>query len=267
MPEARGRQRRSQRRWLPWVLAGAGLLAVAYVLQVLLGRPLPTWAFLLVLVGGAATTFLAATLPAVGAARQAQKIASAEMKIAAAQEARYVRLTSYINTLGVYFLPLSDSIDRVINAADKNLCSEAKAALTRSIVDVAYSDLFPKKTRCCYFKLATNSPRRLVCDAFAGRGSKPTYVFTEGKGAGAHVFANIVNHRLSELNPEIKKAQFPQWDESFGFRTYIACTVNSGDKVFGMITVDAENVGDLEEAHHELVRFLAQLLGSMLAVN
>lgn len=72
---------------------------------------------------------------------------------------------------------------------------------------------------------------------------------------------------LSELRGELTKEEFHEWNDSLGFRSGIACAVFSGDRTFGMLTWDAQEVGALDTTHLKIAQLLAQDLGTMLAIN
>jgi hypothetical protein len=263
MPQEWVHKRRLKQGWRYWVTTGSGLVAVAYILQVVLRWPLPGWLSPLLLVVGGLATVGGATLPAIGTERHTHMLE-------AASDAQHVQLRGYIDSLGPYFIPLTLAIDQVVSSSNTDECKVNKAALKQLILDATYSELFPKGTRCCYLTLVLRgSTRKLVCKKgdSVGRSDVPICEFVEGKDSGRHVFADIIDAKSSKHNPNIKKSEFPEWDESLGFRTYIACAVASDEEVFGMLTIDAENVGDFEDRHHDLLRVFAQLLGSMFAVK
>jgi hypothetical protein len=51
------------------------------------------------------------------------------------------------------------------------------------------------------------------------------------------------------------------------YRTFITSTVASGDTLFGMLSVDSTNIGDLTTQDKIFVAIVAQILGSALAIG
>jgi hypothetical protein len=253
--------RMPQRRWLSRAAtAAAGTLSVtAYGAQVLLGRSLPTWLFITLLTLGLIATCGAVWLQEVVSRDQ-------EHKREIAEETR----DGVLAIVASYLTPLVDIKNRLVNAEEPAIIEASKSELIRAIVGSADSDLFPNRTRCCYFELSTDeqSHRKLTCERYAGRASKPTWELVEGKGiAGDYIFRKIIDQRRSEVRERLTKADFHEWDESLGFQSAIACAVFCGDKTFGMLLWDAPEAHDMDDTHHLMAQLLAQELGIMLAIK
>ena len=56
----------------------------------------------------------------------------------------------------------------------------------------------------------------------------------------------------------------PDPDHPAQYRTYISASVSSGTTPFGMLTLDAADVGDLTEADADTLHLVAALLGAIL---
>jgi hypothetical protein len=253
----------SQRKWVTRTAVAVGpLLAIAFVLQVVLSSPMPRWLYILLLTIGGLASFIGGALPLVAAHREEVKYANAERAAAISEVAMLNKVLSYL-------IPLSSTIESAVSARTSEDKSARKSDLIRSIIDIVQSDFFPNNARACFYSLQTKDDGRryLACDHYyAGRGDAPRYKFREYRGDGMQVFEKIINKRSSELNSNIEEARFPDWRPEFGFHTYIACAVWSGDKIYGMITIDAVEANSLGENHHKIAILLAQLLGSVMSL-
>ncbi|WP_410675207.1 hypothetical protein, partial [Amycolatopsis sp. cmx-4-68] len=183
-----------------------------------------------------------------------------EVKYANAERAAAISEVAMLNKVLSYLIPLSSTIESAVSARTSEDKSARKSDLIRSIIDIVQSDFFPNNARACFYSLQTKDDGRryLACDHYyAGRGDAPRYKFREYRGDGMQVFEKIINKRSSELNSNIEESRFPDWRPEFGFHTYIACAVWSGDKRRFLVIV-ANDRGDqsMFPLLHELVRAL-----------
>jgi hypothetical protein len=232
--------------------------ALEQAAQVTFGLALPVWLFFVLLGIGAVATISTLWLQSVQSRQEKQKVDAIESTgnvLAAA--------------LPSYLMPLADIKSRLVNAAEPEL-SAYKEILIQATVGSANNDLFPRNTRCCYFELSGGGKetRKLRSKAYSGRSDKFECVFAESVGiSGPYLFNKIIDAKSSELRGELTKEEFHEWNDGLGFRSGIACAVFSGEKTFGMLTWDAQEVAALDQTHLKIAQLLAQDLGTMLAIN
>lgn len=253
-------QRKHTRRWSPALTTAVpvALPPAAFAADIFLGLPLPTWLFGILLAIGLLATAGSLVVHMRQARRQQQRLDATEKTV--------IALTA---ALPAYLMPLADIKSRLVNASEPELGAR-KLELIRAAVGSADNDLFPKRTRCCYFELTGGGeePRKLACIAYSGRSDKFECPFVEGVGISApYIFNKIIDPQSSELRGELTKEAFHEWDEKLGFKSGIACAVFSGCKTFGMLTWDAPEVNALDQTHLNIAQLLAQDLGTMLAIN
>jgi hypothetical protein len=180
--------------------------------------------------------------------RTAERIAiDAEAAFGSALSGALAPITSYLGELGV----ATDLDERAIIAGK----------VRQAVVDAAVRLTAPDG-RCAFYR-ADPSLRVLEREAYAGRATPAREEFHAGTPDGDAVIdvvrrGEIVFVENVAENPHV----FPSTPGTYG--TVIAVAVTAGERRLGLLTVDAPHVGDLTLTHVELLRVLANLLGSGL---
>jgi len=251
--------------WRAGVVVGL-LAAVAYVLQVEVGRNLPSWAHWLLVGAGGTFTLLAILLPALEARREQH--ASQE----AVQIAREARRDAIVAMHGLLKAAL-DGLMRIATEASSLGRRERKERMKQLIVDIA-SEIRPD-ARACYFSCEGTAPTRIlrwdgVWRPKNNRHLEPRRDFKEGdKGAGDDMFKMIDEGAGSYRIVRNADAQHPfGWFQGeHDYKSYVAVPVVTNEMKFGFIGVDTPNAADLTDDDVNTMRLLAAILGIALAIN
>jgi hypothetical protein len=208
---------------------------------------------LLLLLGG---TLTAATI-LFGAAQQyrtSQRLKTAEEVAVEAEEELTV-------TLNAALAPITDYLASMADTADEGARQVIVGQVLQSVVDAA-ARLAAPGARSAFYALDAGG-RSLSRAAYAGRATLPRPVFAVGTPDGDFVLDLVDRGDLVfigdvDTDPLVTPS-------AAGYRTVIAVAVTAGARRLGMLTVDAPQPDDLTTTHVELVRVLANLLGSGLA--
>jgi hypothetical protein len=122
------------------------------------------------------------------------------------------------------------------------------------------------RVRACWFRIEDGRPRGLVPAQYAGRADAPETVFEEGTSEGDSIFDMIIHNR--QLHSSYVDGHPPDgWHGSaeHGYRSFVAVPAVAGKTPYGMLTVDAMNVGGISRSDVPFVRLLAGLLADALA--
>lgn len=123
----------------------------------------------------------------------------------------------------------------------------------------------PNRVRVSFYELDPGPPRTLRPSPFSvGRAMPPTQVFTEGTVLGDDVL-DLVERGGHRYVADVYATPPRGWsDTERDYRTFISSSVGTEATRYGMLTVDAENAGDLGSSDVPFVRFLAGLLAAAL---
>ncbi|MEP6462433.1 MAG: GAF domain-containing protein [Frankiaceae bacterium] len=208
---------------------------------------------LLLLLGGALT---AATilLAAAQQYRTSQRLKTAEEVAVEAEEELTLTLNAALAPITDYLAGMADAIE---NTARQVIVGQ----LLQAVVDAAVRLTAPG-ARSAFYALdpAGQSLQRV---AYAGRAAQPRSEFTFGTPDGDFVLDLVDRGDLVFIDDV--DAHPLVTPSAPGYCTVIAVAVTAGDRRLGMLTVDAPETGDLTSTHVELIRVLANLLGSGLA--
>jgi len=253
------------RRWLTWItgtVVASACSAAAYVLQVVLGGRLPEWGHWFLLIGGTVFTATAVLIPGFAARRQTQERRRADD--IAREAGRQAQVVVY-----GYLTPALDGLIRIAdnaNAADRGARQER---IKQLIVDIAIST--KPDTRACFFHHDPGPPRTLRFDGvWASRDSRrraPRQVFAERDGgAGDRLFSMLDNPNHPIMFVENTDNELPGHPPT-DYKTFISAAVAADRTIFGFLSVDAPNPGDLTKHDKDLVGLLAQILSAALAIT
>lgn len=180
--------------------------------------------------------------------RSAEQIAvDAEAALESALSGALAPITSYLGELGVAATPGSRAL--------------IAGKVRQAVVDAAIRLTAPAG-RCAFYRCGPTFDV-LTREAYAGQATPARDVFRAGTDDGDAVLevvrrGEIVFVEDVAANPHV----FPSTPGVYG--TVIAVAVTAGEERLGLLTVDAPRVGDLTLTHVELLRVLANLLGSGL---
>lgn len=226
-------------------------------------------AFLLSALAGAATgarrtgllvtgALLAAGVVAFGALRQlrdARRLRSAEELAVAAQEELGTALNGALG-------PITSYLGELVDAPDAETQATIAGQLRQAAVDAAVRLTAPG-SRSAFYRLAPAGDR-LTREVYAGRAALPRPEFRTGTRDGDAVLDLVARGDLVFVE-DVATDPMVRPTVPGSYRTVIAAAVTAGERRLGMLTVDAPQPGDLSRTDVELVRVLANLLGSGLA--
>ncbi|MER7926975.1 GAF domain-containing protein [Streptomyces sp. NPDC096057] len=203
-----------------------------------------TW----LLIGGSVLVLAGITVSAIEKVRDNKSIKAAEDIAIQAQ-------TDLTSTLNGALAPITSYLGKI--AASPRALRKAEVGQLRQAIVASAVKLTHEKARSSYYELVVNDLNR-VC--YSGRAESPRQKFSAGTSDGDYLL-NLVRSKdlvfVEDIssNPLVTPA-------SSGYKTVIAVSVTAGDEVLGLLTVDAPAIGDLTDVHVQLVRVLANLLGS-----
>lgn len=134
------------------------------------------------------------------------------------------------------------------------------------------------RTRATYYLRTTrNYKRKTRTDAFVpdvtvGRGDEPRSTFHKGDGGeGDAVWAKAEADEhtfVTDTEAAYRAGQLPGWDASRtrAYRTFITVPIRSGDRLVGLLTVNAPKPGDLTEEDVGTMRVIASLVGTAIGM-
>lgn len=244
--------------WWPYAVP-ATFTAAAWIMQVKVGDDLPTWANIALIVGGSLSALLAFLLPLRHASIERKGRLEAQ---ALAEEA----VGAYKLQMHDMLMPLSVVVTDIIAAGRGQARRDAQQTLRQLVIDLAAENIGPKRTRACFFEYSDESPRTLTPRNWRGRNRQPQTCFVENTPRGNAVF-DLIDKRESSLVRDVDMAQLPGWTGNAEYKTFICATVFSGNRVYGMLTLDSLHAGDLYDDDLLLMCLLAQLLASGLAAG
>jgi hypothetical protein len=207
------------------------------------------------LVAGA---LLAASVVGAGVLKQlrdARRIRTAEQIAVDAQE-------ELGTTLNGALAPITSYLGELATAPGPTARDTIAGELRHAVVEATVRLTHPE-SRAAFYQL-DSSGERLLRQVYAGRATPPRSEFVAGTADGDSVLDLVMRGDLVFIEDvEVDAMVIPTTPGSYG--TVIAVAVTAGPVRLGMLTVDAPEVGDLTHSDIELVRVLANLLGSGLA--
>jgi hypothetical protein len=186
--------------------------------------------------------------------RDRRRIHSAEEAAVEAQET----LTTALNGA---LAPITSYLGEMGVAHDHEQRAAIGGKLRQAVVDAAVRLTVPT-SRSAFYRL---DPARgwLVLDVYGGRSTLPRDHFVTGDPAG-DVLLDLVTRGDLVFIPDVEVDRLITPTVPGQYATVIAVAVTAGPTPLGLLTVDAPVVGDLTAVDVELVRVLANLLGSGL---
>jgi GAF domain-containing protein len=232
---------------------------VAWVLGAVV-NDLSGWSFTLTAAVGAALTALAVGLP-LRAEHKARVRARTAEQIAEDAAARIqLVLNDALEPLTYLIGRITDQRRWSFGREAADLQGQAKAVVLSAAAEVLGAD----RLRSCFFALVEERPARLVPSGFHGRAEAPRTTFVAGTELGSFAL-DMLARREDLFCADTRAASPPGWEPGgHAYRTFIAVPVATEARVFGILTVDGLEVGDLTEADVAAVRVLGRLLAVAL---
>jgi GAF domain-containing protein len=232
---------------------------VAWVLGAVV-NDLSGWSFTLTAAVGAALTALAVGLP-LRAEHKARVRARTAEQIAEDEAARIqLVLNDALEPLTYLIGRITDQRRWSFGREAADLQGQAKAVVLSAAAEVLGAD----RLRSCFFALVEERPARLAPSGFHGRAEAPRTTFVAGTELGDFAL-DMLARREDLFCADTRAASPPGWAPGgHAYRTFIAVPVATEARVFGILTVDGLEVGDLTEADVPAVRVLGRLLAVAL---
>ena len=242
-------------RWVGGLLNAVAVISAggAYVLSAEAGRFTGVERTRLLVFGA---LLAAAVVAATGLKqlRDARRIRTAEQVAVDAQE-------ELVATLNGALAPITSYLGELASALGPVPRDTIAGELRQAVVDATVRLTHPESRSAFY--LLDPGADRLVRQAYAGRSTLPRPEFVAGTADGDGVLDLVLRGDLVFIEDvEVDPMVIPTTADAY--RTVIAVAVTAGRVKLGVLTVDAPDVGDLTATDMELVRVLANLLGSGL---
>jgi hypothetical protein len=164
--------------------------------------------------------------------------------------------------------PIVRQLGRIATAHSKHDREALQSATIPMVLDSAAHLIDAERVRATWFRLTDSRPRRLEPQQYAGRADEPVTPFVEGTVEGDHAFS-MIRHNQHLLYDDLDTDAPPGWRRPIqrDYRSFLAVPVVAGHTAYGMLTVDAVDAAGVTEDEVPLVRLLAGLLASALAVG
>ncbi|MBW0101636.1 GAF domain-containing protein [Pseudonocardia sp. KRD291] len=254
------------RRWWTLGIIAAVLAAAAYVAQVVAGTNIKPWQVVTLTVVGGLATAAVIVLAAVQTFAQAKARQEAEAAADDASELATRAVTKFEIALNDIFLPYSDILSKAVTTNSVQR-SGVQAEARRAIVSYASNFIGADRVRACFFELSGHvGSRRLECKTvYDGREGGPSTIFRESNPNHRHVFEQL-DKREAEYWPDLTQNR-PPGAVSRVYKTFISAPVATDARIYGLLTVDALEPGELTQRHEPFIRLFAQLLAVALKGN
>jgi transcriptional regulator with GAF, ATPase, and Fis domain len=235
-------------------VVSVGLVALAGAKAGDAGALKPWWIALSIVM-----SVVGAAVPGYEQIRKERQRKAAEQEVIEAAVAMRVTLNDALD-------PIIRQLGRIATTTNRQERSNLREATVPMILDSAAHLIDAERVRACWFRFVPGKPRKLEPAYCAGRADEAVTVFEEGTVEGDSVFA-MIRHNQHVVALDVEKDPPPGWRGSaqHGYRSFIAVPVVAGQRAFGILTVDAIDVGGVTEAEVPFVRLLAGLLADALA--
>jgi hypothetical protein len=142
--------------------------------------------------------------------------------------------------------------------------------LVRASIETARHVVGQGRVRATYYRVHPHVGRareRLSPESHTGRGTTPQSVFAKGTPEGDHMF-KVLNANGVVFVPDAASCDLPGWNpkRERDYSTFIAVPVRSKRKIYGMLTVDAPDVGDLRAGDVKFVKCVGLVLAAGIAM-
>ena len=236
-------------------VCGAG----AYLFQIVVGLDVAAWLRWTLSSVGSVLLAVSVAVPLIQESRK-DKERKAALRLANEATATYDRQMHRI------LIPVSGMLAEIISASTDHDREIQKGQMKQAIVGYALDNIDGTEPRSSFYEYQPGPPRELTCTTlWKGRVRAPRQKFIEGTEAGNAAF-HVLEDRVTKFVSDANTAPPPGWPADRDYETYIQAPVYNGEKVFGLLCVDAPRAGELEDRDIRLMEFLAQMLGCALAM-
>lgn len=161
--------------------------------------------------------------------------------------------------------PLVETLGELL-AANRAERPEAMGRLTSAAMVSINQVLNVPRARVCFYEVQDEREnghlvlKRKQCVGRSGR-SRPKFTTATPEGEAV---IELLRHDRSDFREDVKKDPPVGWDttKSRDYRTYLSIPSRAGERVHGLITVDAPRPGDLREDHGTFVRVVGTILAT-----
>jgi GAF domain-containing protein len=246
------------RRLLTYIVAEALAVAVGYAVTTLREGPprgLSDWGLVL---GGAVAVAVPLYVKSRRELRQDAATRSAE--------ALAIEMDTKLHLiLGDVITPIAEVVGRIHQAGGEPERSSLRGQLKQLVVEAVAHLCGTERTRAIFFELRGRTMRP---EAWTGRADPPHTVFTDqfGDRRGQEALLLVEHHDFLMVHDVDSEAVPPGVQARPGsqYRSFISIAVFCGDQDFGMLTVDAPEARAFDETDLNVMRAMAQLLGTGL---
>jgi GAF domain-containing protein len=239
-------------------VAEAGAVAIGYLATSLRGGPphaLSDWGFVL---GGAIAVAVPLYVKSRRELRQEAATRSAELLA--------IEMDSKLHViLGDVITPIAEVVGRIHQAGGDPDRSSLRGQLKQLVVEAVAHLCGSERTRAIFFEL---KGRVMRPEAWTGRADPPHTVFTDSPGdrRGQEALLLVEHHDFLMVHDVESEAVPPGAQARPGsqYRSFISIAVFCADDDFGMLTVDAPEPHAFDETDLNVMRAMAQLLGTGL---
>lgn len=245
-------------RLLTYIVAEALAVALGYAVTTLRQGPphtLTDWSFVL---GGAIAVAVPLYLKSRRELRQEAATRSAE--------ALAIEMDSKLHLiLGDVITPIAEVVGRIHRAAGEAERSSLRGQLKQLVVEAVAHLCGSDRTRAIFFEL---EGRVMRPEAWTGRADPPHTTFTDdfSDRRGQEALLLVEHHDFLLVDDTASEAVPPGVQARPGsqYRSFISIAVFCGDQDFGMLTVDAPETHAFDGTDLNVMRAMAQLLGTGL---
>lgn len=182
-------------------------------------------------------------------------------RIRSAEEAAVEAQEALTTTLNGALAPITSYLGEMGVARDHRERAAIGGKLRQAVVDAAVR-LTVATARSAFYRL-DSATGWLVLDVYGGRSALPRDHFVTGDESGDVIIDLVLRGDLVFI-PDVEVERLIRPTSPGEYATVIAVAVTAGATPLGLLTVDAVAVDDLSTVDVELVRVLANLLGSGL---
>jgi hypothetical protein len=250
-------------RWRVGAIVAGAVGAFAYMAQIIVGFPIPTWARWILAGAGTLLLFFSIAQPNWQVSRE---VRARKAALVIANEA----VATYDIKVHKLLVPYSRLLAKVVAEADRNKRRILQEKMKQVAVDCALDHMQGTEPRSCFYTYRHSEDpmeRKLVLDGtWRGRNADPRNEFVAGDDAGNEAL-RVLDSRETKFVRDADEDPPPGWRRDRDYRTYIQVAVVSGSTPFGLLMADAVNAGGLTELDRRLIELIALLLGCALGVD
>ncbi|NJP96441.1 GAF domain-containing protein [Nonomuraea sp. FMUSA5-5] len=140
-------------------------------------------------------------------------------------------------------------------------------SLQHAVVTAAILLTGSPKARCVFFKISGDVMKPVSFNSQEGRAEPSDTVFKNESSdiAGEAMFRLVRSGKFAQYDDILEKA--PEGMQTGrSYRTFIAVSVTAGDEQYGALSIDSPAPNSFGERDVQIMRMLANLLGSGLAL-